>query len=224
MTHLGTQRDAEQFLEGKIMNARKYLILTVVALVLFGTFYRSITVRAKGESGSWGAYKGMKRITLQGLQGVQVFVAGPTREIERYGLTTRQIKADVELRLRRAGIKTSSLDDPLTAPNLALFRVLASIDKHPSADLFLVIVHAELDQLVLLQRDLTASCTATTWKTPAKAGLIARKDLQDVRREVRDHVDRFISDYVAANQSKPQEYKEQQRKAKLAWSDSPGDL
>ena len=101
-----------------------------------------------------------------------------------------------------------------------------AIDKHPSAGLFLVNVHAELDQLVLLQRDLGTSCTATTWKTPAKAGLIARKDLQDVRREVRDHVDRFISDYLVVNQSNLQKYEEHRRKGKLTWSDqdSPGDL
>ena len=42
----------------------------------------------------------------------------------------------------------------------------------------------------------------------------------------RDHVDRFISDYLVVNQSNLQKYKEHQRKAKLAWSgvDSPGDL
>jgi len=158
------KKDAEQFLEGKIMKARKYLILTVVALVLFGTFYGAVTVRAKGESGGWEAYERMKRTTLRGLQGVRVFVTGPTREMEKYGLTTRQIKADVELRLRGAGIKTLSLEDSLTGPDLALFRVLASVDKHPSADLFLVNVHAELDQIVLLQRDLSAPCTATTCK------------------------------------------------------------
>lgn len=208
------------------MRARKYLILTVAALVLLGAFHEAVTVRATGESEGWEAYERMKRTTLRGLQGVRVFVAGPTREIEKYGLRTRQIRADIELRLRGAGIKTLSSEDSLTGPNVALFRVLASVDKHPSTDLFLVNVHAELDQIVLLQRDLSASCTATTWKTTAKAGLIARKDLQDVRREVRDHVDRFIRDYFAANQSNPQEYKEQQRKVKLAWSgqDSPGDL
>jgi hypothetical protein len=86
------------------------------------------------------------------------------------------------------------------------------IDKHPSADLFWVNVHAELDQLVLLQRDLGTSCTATTWKTPAKAGLIARKDLQDIRREVRDHVNRFISDYLVVNQSNLQKYEEHRKK------------
>ncbi len=66
MTRLEIQKDAEQFLEGKIMKAKKYLIFTVVALVLFGTFYgpqtqndafgnpyQTVTVRAKGKSGSW---------------------------------------------------------------------------------------------------------------------------------------------------------------------------
>jgi hypothetical protein len=226
MTRLGIQKDAEQFLEGKIMRAKKYLILAVVALVLFGTFYRAVTVRATGESGGLEADKRTKRTTLRGLRGVKVLVVGLTTEIERYGLTARQIRTDVESRLRRVGIKTLSSEDPLTAPESALLRVWASIDKHPSAGLFLVNVGAELDQLVLLQRDLSASCTATTWKTTAKAGLMARKNLQDVRREVKDHVDRFISDYFAVNQSNQQKHKERQRKAKLTWSgqDSRGDL
>ncbi|MHC4632982.1 MAG: hypothetical protein ACYS9C_17185, partial [Planctomycetota bacterium] len=42
----------------------------------------------------------------------------------------------------------------------------------------------------------------------------------------RNHVGRFISDYLVVNQSNLQKYKEHQRKSKLAWSgvDSPGDL
>jgi len=201
------------------MKAKKYLILTVVASVLCGTFYRTVMVRAKGESKVSEAYMRMKRSTLRGLQRVQVLVVGPTTDIHKYGLTTTQIRRDVELRLRNAGIKTVSLADPLTAPDLALFRIWASVDKHPSADLFLVNVHAELDQLVLLQRDSSTSCTATTWKTPAKAGLMGRKDLQDVRREVKNHVDRFISDYLIVNQSNLQKYKTHRGEAKLVSSE-----
>jgi len=193
------------------MKAKKYLILTVVASVLCGTFYRTVMVRAKGESKGSEAYTRTKRSTLRGLQRVQVLVVGPTTEIQKYGLTTTQIRRDVELRLRNAGIKTVSLADPLTAPDLALFRIWASVDKHPSTDLFLVNVHAELDQLVLLQRDSSTSCTATTWETPAKAGLMGRKDLQDVRREVKNHVDRFITDYLIVNQSNLQKYKKHRR-------------
>jgi len=201
------------------MKAKKYLILTVVASVLCGTFYRTVMVRAKGESKVSEAYTRMKRSTLRGLQRVQVLVIGPTTEIQKYGLTTTQIRRDVELRLRNAGIKTVSLADPLTTPDLALFRIWASVDKHPSADLFLVNVRAELDQLVLLQRDSSTSCTATTWETPAKAGLMGRKDLQDVRREVKNHVDRFIIDYLTVNQSNLQRYKKHRGEAKLVSSE-----
>lgn len=179
------------------MKTRKYLIL--VALVSCGIFWRTVIVWANGEPEVLEEYKQVKRSTLRGLQGLELFVMGPKAEIEKYGLTESQIRTDVELKLRQAGVRMLSSKERFRTPGAPLFTVFAFVDKQPNGDAFLVNIRAELTQSVLLERDRSISCNATTWQTWPKVGLLGSRDLQSVRQVVKDHVDEFINDYLAAN-------------------------
>jgi len=181
------------------MKTKKYLILTLVALVSCGIFWGTVIVWANGDPEILEEYKQVKRSTLRGLQGVELFVMGPTAEIEKYGLTESQIRTDVELKLRQAGVKVLSSKERYKTPGAPLLTVFALVRKWPESEVFSVDVRAGLTQSVVLVRDRSILCNATTWETFPVGGVIAAKDLQSVRRVVKDHVDEFINDYLAAN-------------------------
>src|SRR5438128_12486274 len=53
----------------------------------------------------------LSRATLRGLPGVEVIVANLKPEVERAGLTKEQLQTDVELQLRKAGIRVFTSEE-----------------------------------------------------------------------------------------------------------------
>jgi hypothetical protein len=112
-----------------------------------------------------GADSARERETLRGLTGVRVLAAPLKPEIERHGLTKRQLQTEVERRLHKAGICV--LTEPEQGgtpgwPSLAITVTTASHAQLPTvyALSMLVAVH----QNTLLERDLSvAAYQAATW-------------------------------------------------------------
>jgi len=68
---------------------------------------------------------------------------------------------------------------------------------------FMIWVSAEVKQSVLLERNPTISCYVPTWQTFETTGFLQSDNLHKVRQTVKDHVDQFINDYLAANRKEP---------------------
>jgi hypothetical protein len=138
--------------------------------------------------------------TLRGIQGVTVLVESIRPEIERDGLTQSQIIVDVELRLRRAGVRVLTREEGLQVKGEPLLYVNLNVIKAGFGnEMYIYSVSLQLDQDVWLARaDQPVKARGRTWET-GSVGVVGSRRLQSVREEVSDMIDKFLNDFLAAN-------------------------
>jgi len=138
--------------------------------------------------------------TLKGLQNFGVFVAPLKTEAQKHGLTRQQLQTDVELKLRQNGINVLSDQEWLTAKAIdgPCLIVNVSMLIRQDSPVIAFNISLELSQKVLLERDPTKICEASTWNTDS-VGSVGLKEIQSIRESVKDEVDKFINDYLAVN-------------------------
>jgi hypothetical protein len=139
--------------------------------------------------------------TLKGLQSVYVVVEPLGQEVEKYGLTEQQIQTDVELRLRQNGIRVLSRQEWLSSAMYSFLYVNVNIVGLEDLPLVSYNISLELRQSVFLERDPTKWYVAPTWKT-GSTGSVGFNKIEFIRQFVKNHVDTFINDYLAANPNK----------------------
>jgi len=143
------------------------------------------------------------RNTLKGLKGVYVVVEDIS-EAEKLGLTltTQQIQTNVELKLRRSGIKVLSEEERSKEPGRPYLYVNVNIYKNAivSGDYPLIVYTAsvQLTQQVYLVRDTKKWCYAATWEMEYVEA-VRKSKIRSIRVFVKDIVDEFINDYLAVN-------------------------
>lgn len=159
------------------------LSISIVLLLSFLIFYSN-------------AYPVNEADSLRGLRGVYVFIWDLPPEIERNGLLTKdQIRTDVELKLRTAGIRVLPPN-----PENPLFFVYVNVHYADTVNKrvgFAFIIHCELRQNVYLERDSTIKNWAITWGKSASG--IGSENFERIRNEIKDQVDMFINDYLSVN-------------------------
>ncbi len=141
---------------------------------------------------------------LRGLAGVVVAVNDLKQEVERDGLLKAQLQTDVELRLRKAGIRVLTEDQWLIAPGQPTLSVTVALYKalHPETlNVYGKSVKVGLRQNVVLSRKpSTIVRGAITWESHISIGVSNSTVLQkDIRDNVADLVDEFINAFLAAN-------------------------
>jgi len=181
------------------MKVKKYWIL----LVFIGVFVCLVLANTEEcHSRPAVAFVSRERDTLKGLSGVEVRIEPIRPEAEKsgYGLTTKQLQTDVELRLRQSGIRVlTGKERRLTAGAPYLYvNVNVVIRQRTGMNLAVYNIHVELNQIVYLGRDPTVRCYASTWNN-GFVGSIGVSNLGDIRVTVKESVDHFINDYLAAN-------------------------
>ena len=151
--------------------------------------------------------------TLRGLRAVMPQIMLVKDKEDKPGLLTKeQLQTQVELALRKAGIKIVSslrgLDD-------GLFIVLVKVAKAGGKTPFYAMhVQCGLYQAVELSRDPTIRTEAQTWPSFGKSrfGIVSSAA---VKRAVKDtvagQVSEFISDYLAANPKAEKKHRQQEK-------------
>ena len=141
------------------------------------------------------------RQTLAGLTGVYVGVDLTTNGSQPNGLTETQLRTDVELKLRQAGIKVLSTEDVTRTPGVPfLFVKVSTLELRGGAGLYSFSIGVELLQAIQLARNPSVSGLGRTWNANATYGTFGSGKLgEEVRRVVRDLTDQFINAYLAAN-------------------------
>lgn len=139
-----------------------------------------------------------KKEVLQGLQGVYVLVESIEPEAEKYGLTKKTLQTDTELQLRQYGIKVLNLEEWQSTPGrpCLCINVNVLIEEEPIAA---AAISVDLWEAVLLLREPKRICMgARTWHRGcvSSVGLLR---IKDIRESVKDRVNEFINDYLAAN-------------------------
>ena len=135
------------------------------------------------------ADESVERQTLKGIKRVAVQVEALRPEVESDGLTQAQIKADVEQRLREAGIQ---VNDGATA---TLIVNVNAVLVGQGAPVYAVSAQVDFEQDVVV-RGLDA--TARTWSIGGIAA-VGKANLPMVRDFVRGKVDKFIDAYFSVN-------------------------
>lgn len=135
----------------------------------------------------------VNRESLRGIRNLRVFVADIEPEIEQAGLTKSQLQIDVELMLRKAGIRvntSSEGDDPY---------LYVDLNVHNAKDtLYFYSLNVSLEQMVKPKRNPSLELYAPTWQS-RETGAGGRNKLNSIRDTVRDQVDKFINDYLTVN-------------------------
>ena len=100
-----------------------------------------------------------KRESLYGLEGVCLVVEGLNPVIEKNGLLTSRLQADVEEELSKAGIPVLPKEGWPTAPVLYV-----NVNAHKLDELFFYSIHVEFHQLVIIAREPSIEIQAPTWR------------------------------------------------------------
>lgn len=138
----------------------------------------------------------IQQMALRGLKGVSVLVEHIKPEAERLGITQDQIKTDVELRLRKAGIRVLAQTEKDKTPGMPYLYVNVTALISSEAGLCVYGIEVHLKEIVTLARGLKAS--GSVWDT-GKIGSVGTQNIRKIRDGVGDLVDKFINDYLAAN-------------------------
>src|SRR6266704_3096051 len=109
------------------------------------------------------------RNTLAGLTGMYVLVEHIPDEAERDGLDTTQIRTDVELKLRQAGITVLTQQEWLSTAAAPYLYVNVQVFKN-SAHFYAYSANVELRQRVALVHNPSTSVLATTWSARGTIG------------------------------------------------------
>jgi hypothetical protein len=102
------------------------------------------------------AQENPERRSLRGIQGIRVVIENMDPMAERHGLTATQVRTDVELRLRQAGIRVLTFDerDYLGSGDPFLYININTVfGDGTTAGLVMYSIGVELMQVVWLQRD-----------------------------------------------------------------------
>jgi hypothetical protein len=139
--------------------------------------------------------------TLTGLKGVWVFV-GVNSGAEGAGVTKDQLRTDVELRLRRNGIKVLTMDEARGTPGAPFFYMQVDIRKI-SRNLYCYYIDVQLSQIAILHRD--AILPIINWDSTTRVTTYGSSffgvanSIKEIRERVEDGVNIFSNDFLSVN-------------------------
>jgi len=132
---------------------------------------------------------------------VKVVVENIPSDIERLGLTKKDIQNDVETKVRKAGIKV--LPDYKPPAMTTLYVNVHTLNPSAARSIIVYSINVMLYENSYLKRDVGTvgdlkEVRAADW-VKVTVGLIGINNIRDIRKRVDEQVDKFISDYVAMN-------------------------
>jgi hypothetical protein len=128
---------------------------------------------------------------------VTVVIADLPPEAARIALFAVQLRTDVELRLRRAGLRVLPEED---APGRTPY-VFVQVNLTPEGSgMHAWSVDVSLDQTVIILRMPTLTTYAPTWQATSRLGFSPRERVAErVRAAVTDEVDEFLNAWLGTN-------------------------
>lgn len=132
---------------------------------------------------------------LRGLKEVFVDVEDLDFRVERVGLSTDHLRTDAELKLKRAGIKVLSEKVSMRTPEIPQLYIMVKVLGTSSGD-YAAHIRLELRETVSLVRNADTEVFTSTWAT-GRFGVT--QSLSDVRKQEQALLDKFITEYMAAN-------------------------
>ena len=135
-----------------------------------------------------------ENVTLRGIKAVVVSVEPMDSRAEKDGLTTDLLRTDVELQLRKAGIKVV----PISRASPEYLYVRLTVAKS-DLRIYGYSVEVQFNQMVQLVRDPQIFTYATTWAAIYAATAPEGGFQRHARDTVSDLLDKFINAYLEQN-------------------------
>ncbi len=132
---------------------------------------------------------------LRGLNGVGVVVEKIAPQVEREGLSQTQLRTDMEVKLRLAGIRVLSEQETSRMPSQPLLYLNVSIVKTQAGYVFAIRV--ALEEKVRTLRHFNMPVPAKTWEGTGALGI--NSSLSHIRNTAKVLLDEFIKAYLAVN-------------------------
>lgn len=139
----------------------------------------------------------LDRPTLRGLSAVAVELPAENLQLNGTGLDATTLRTDIELRLRRSGVRVLSLEDANGTPSAGVLVVLASALHNIALNLWVLDVVVEVRQSVFLERDPSIGTVTATWRSTGVVGWTTHP--LEVREQVANQVDQFINAFLSVN-------------------------
>ena len=142
--------------------------------------------------------------SLKGLDEIFVTVSPIEKDVEENGLTADLLRQDVELRLRKAGIRILSEKDFKSNPLTPVLDIRAHFGRQKGTreGLYAYHLYLALSQIVSLSRDPKITTFTSTWDSKYKLGVVEKSNVRKIREPVADLADEFINAFLAANPKK----------------------
>lgn len=174
------------------MTLSRYKLIAVFVMLLIGVMV------SEGWTAESTPSRDMPRLSLKGLNVILVGVAELSPKIRNLEITDEVIKTDVEVRLRKAGIRVfTSQDKDIYEKYEKSGRPILQVSMYRVGDErgFSDRIEVQLYQDVILARDKT-NIRACTWSYGYAGGNQTARSLRDA---LGDAIDHFINDYLAVN-------------------------
>ena len=140
-----------------------------------------------------------KRDALKGLEGVYVLIEPIRSEAQEDGLTEVLLQTDVELQLRKAGIKVLTKEECFKTPGAPYLYINVNTVKFKNLELYSFNIKIELTQYIQLERNPSITIPADTWSVGMVGSVVASQMKSFVRESLGNLVDKFINDYLVVN-------------------------
>jgi hypothetical protein len=145
---------------------------------------------------TWAMDNENTRASLRGLPGVGVLIGEIEPDIERGGVTKKQVQAEVERRLQQAGLAVLTSEAAQQSPG-APFLVISLSTIHHSIGLYAYSIDVRVYQSASLVRDATV-VSVPTWSV-ASVGMVGSTQLRALLKSVGTKVEQFVRAYRAVN-------------------------
>jgi hypothetical protein len=132
---------------------------------------------------------------LKGFDTIALVVEPLNPVITGTGLAVDQIQTDVEIKIRRAGLKVQEANSNLS-PFIYLYIRVTAVDADSAR--ITGSINTSLRQRVRLDRDKSIVFVADTWEV-GDTFIAWKRNPSSIRDMISDQVDRFISAYLKAN-------------------------
>ncbi len=136
--------------------------------------------------------------SLRKLAGVRLVIEDLDKDTKTI-ISERQLQTDIELRLRRNGIRVLSEEEWLKSPGNPYLYLNLDVVRSETTGVYSYSYRLELNQTVLLERDPQFSMLAITWLKSNGGYAGSTVAASAIRGAIGDTVDRFCNDFLAAN-------------------------
>jgi hypothetical protein len=138
------------------------------------------------------------RVSLRGLQGVEVIIGPLIHELETHGMSKKRLQRDTEHQLRNSGVNVYRQKELLGIPGHPQLYIHVDAIKHSDTEVYGFRFELALRQEVILSRNPEITVLGTTWSLD-RSGLLGIQRMSQIREFIAEDVDKFIHAYLEMN-------------------------